>query len=63
MSENYAMTNATPAPADNLIGRLRQSLEALPSSSRLSRIDTEAIYAMAYNQVMQGQIELANGYL
>ena len=57
------MTNATPAPADSLIGRLRQSLDALPSSTRLSRTDTEAIYAMAYNLVTQGQIEQASGYL
>jgi type III secretion system low calcium response chaperone LcrH/SycD len=63
MSESYTMTNTAPAPADSLIGRLRQSLEALDSSSRLSRTDTEAIYAMAYNLVTQGQIELANGYL
>lgn len=63
MSESRIVTNTAPAPADSLIGRVRQSLEALPSSSRLSRTDTEAIYGMAYNMVMQGQVELANGYL
>lgn len=63
MSESHTMTTTALAPADSLIGRLRQSLEALPSNSRLSRTDTEAIYGMAYNMVTQGQIELANGYL
>lgn len=63
MSEKYSITDAAPADADNLIERLRLSLEALPSSDRLSRTDTEAIYAMAYNMVAQGQIEQANGYL
>ena len=63
MSESHTMTTTALAPADSLIGRLRQSLEALPSNSRLSRTDTEAIYGMAYNMVKQGQIEQANGYL
>ena len=55
--------SAAQTRPDSAIARLKQALEALPSSSRMSRDDTEAVYAMAYNLVVQGQYDLASGYL
>lgn len=41
---------------------LQKALEALPSSSRLSQADTDAIYALAHQMVVQGRYETAYGY-
>jgi type III secretion system low calcium response chaperone LcrH/SycD len=41
---------------------LKEALEALPSSSRLSNADTEAIYALAHSSVAQGRYETAYRY-
>lgn len=41
---------------------LKDALEALPSSSRLSNADTDAIYALAYQFVAHGRYESAYGY-
>lgn len=41
---------------------LKKALEALPSSSRLSNADTDAIYALAHQMVVQGRYETAYGY-
>ena len=41
---------------------LKAALEALPSSSRLSNVDADVIYALAYNLVMQGRHEAAYRY-
>ncbi len=49
------------APAD-IIPDFLAELEALPSSSRLERADTEAIYALAYQQVVQGHFDTAYRY-
>jgi type III secretion system low calcium response chaperone LcrH/SycD len=44
------------------VARLKEALQALPSSQRLSRADTQAIYALAYNHVAQGHFESAYRY-
>ena len=41
---------------------LKQGLEALPSSHRLSQADTDVIYALAHQLVVQGRYETAYGY-
>ena len=41
---------------------LKAALEALPSSSRLSKVDADVIYALAYNLVTQGRHEAAYHY-
>ena len=41
---------------------LKAALEALPSSSRLSKVDADVIYALAYNLVIQGRYEAAYRY-
>lgn len=41
---------------------LKAALEALPSSSRLSKVDANVIYALAYNLVVQGRYEAAYRY-
>lgn len=41
---------------------LKNALEALPSSHRLSQADAEAIYALAHQMVVQGRYETAYGY-
>lgn len=41
---------------------LKAALEALPSSSRLSNVDANVIYALAYNLVVQGRYEAAYRY-
>lgn len=41
---------------------LKEALEALPSSSRLSNADTDAIYALAHQLVVQGRYETAYRY-
>jgi len=40
-----------------VISKLCRELEALPSSKRLSFSDTEVIYGIAYNLVVQGRYE------
>jgi len=54
-------TAATGMAVDS-VARLKEALEALPSSQRLSRTDTEAIYALAYQFVAQGRFEAAYRY-
>ncbi len=49
------------APEDIFAGFLAD-LEALPSSSRLDRADTEVIYALAYQFVAQGHFDTAYRY-
>ncbi len=62
------MTSATTVPdsadtgAVQSILDLKQALDALPSSSRLSQADTDAIYALAHQLVVQGRYETAYGY-
>lgn len=46
----------------NEVFDLKAALEALPSSSRLSNVDANAIYALAYNLVVQGRHEAAYRY-
>ena len=41
---------------------LKAALEALPSSSRLSKVDADVVYALAHNLVMQGRYEAAYRY-
>lgn len=41
---------------------LKDALESLPSSSRLSNSDTEAIYALGHQLVVQGRYETAYRY-
>ena len=41
----------------DVIAKLCHELEALPSSKRLTFTDTEVIYGIAYNLVMQGRYE------
>ncbi len=41
---------------------LKDALESLPSTSRLSNSDTEAIYALAHQLVVQGRYETAYRY-
>jgi type III secretion system low calcium response chaperone LcrH/SycD len=57
------MSTATPISSDvQSILDLKAALEALPSSSRLSQADTDAIYALAHQLVMQGRYETAFRY-
>src|SRR5262245_28367915 len=44
------------------VADLKTALEALPSSQRISQVDAEAIYAMAYNSISQGNYESAFRY-
>lgn len=41
---------------------LKEALEALPASARLSNADTEAVYALAYQMVQQARYETALRY-
>ncbi|GAB1387134.1 hypothetical protein MASR1M59_22820 [Melaminivora sp.] len=50
------------AAAVQSVLNLKQALEALPSSSRLSQADTDTIYALAHQLVVQGRYEAAYGY-
>ncbi|MEG1767090.1 MAG: SycD/LcrH family type III secretion system chaperone [Comamonas sp.] len=45
-----------------LFKRFLADLAALPSSSRLDQADTEAIYALAYQQVVHGHFDTAYRY-
>lgn len=56
---------STPSPTSSAVQSildLKEALEALPSSSRLSQADTEAIYALAHQLVVQGRYETAHRY-
>ncbi len=53
------MSHAAP---DDIFAGFLADLEALPSSSRLDRADTEAIYALAYQFVAQGHFDTAYRY-
>lgn len=46
----------------DLFKRFLADLVALPSSSRLDQADTEAIYALAYQQVAHGRFDTAYRY-
>ena len=52
--------NNTPAEAFAVV---RKSLEALPSSGRVSAAEAEAIYALVHSAILQGQHETALRYL
>lgn len=56
--------SATAEPQVNVgsVLELKDALEALPSSSRLSNADTEAIYALAHQLVAQARYETAFRY-
>jgi tetratricopeptide (TPR) repeat protein len=57
------MSNAIhDASAVQSILDLKNALEALPSHSRLSNADTDAIYALAHQLVVQGRYETAYRY-
>ncbi len=51
-----------PSPVAQAISDFKMALEALPSSKRMSKADAEAIYALAYNFLSQGQYESAFRY-
>ena len=54
------MSNTTPnSSAVQSILDLKEALEALPSSSRLSSADADAIYGLAYQLVGQNRYETA----
>jgi tetratricopeptide (TPR) repeat protein len=53
---------APPSSAVQSILDLKEALEALPSSSRLSTSDTDAIYGLAYQLVQQHRYETAYRY-
>lgn len=56
---------STSSPASSAVQSildLKEALEALPSSSRLSQADTDAIYALAHQLVVQGRYETAYRY-
>ena len=55
-------TPATHSPTVQSILDLKHALESLPSSSRLSSADANAIYAMAYQLVGQNRFETAYRY-
>ena len=57
------MSNTTPnSSAVQSILDLKEALEALPSSSRLSSADADAIYGLAYQLVGQNRYETAYRY-
>src|SRR5438067_159398 len=44
------------------VTELKTALDALPSNGKMSRVDAEAIYALAYSLVQHGQCESAFRY-
>jgi tetratricopeptide (TPR) repeat protein len=57
MSHTVAPTSAVQSILD-----LQEALEALPSNSRLSSADADAIYGLAYQLVAQNRFETAYRY-
>ena len=57
------MSTNAPLPADvQSVLDLKDALDALPSSERLSNADAESIYGMAYQLVDHARFESALGY-
>ena len=57
-----AQTSTPSTPVDQAVSDFKAALNALPSSGRLSRADADAIYALAYSFISQGQYESAFRY-
>lgn len=55
-------TQDSAAGALTSILELKTALEALPSSTRLSQTESDTIYALAHQMVVQGHYETAYGY-
>ena len=55
------MSDQTESAVDG-VEELRKALEALPSSGKLSRAETESIYSMAYNFLAQRHYDAAFRY-
>ncbi|HZY20508.1 MAG TPA: tetratricopeptide repeat protein [Ramlibacter sp.] len=56
------MTQAKNQPAVAAVLELKDALEALPGSARLSNADVEAVYALAHQLVAQARYETAFRY-